>query len=42
VIPYAGEVEDEDHNVPESEGSLRVKVPRHCELELADASTEVG
>jgi len=42
VIPYAREIEDEDHEVPESEGSFRVKVPWPCELELADASAEVG
>ena len=41
MIPYARKIEEEDHEVPESEGSFGVKVPRPCELELADASTEV-
>lgn len=42
MIPYAREVEEDDHKIPESESPFRVKVPRSRELELADASTKVG
>ena len=41
VIPYARKIEEEGHEVPESESSFGVKVPRPRELELANASTEV-
>lgn len=42
MIPYAWEIEEEDHGVPESEGPFWVEVPWSCKLELADASSEVG
>lgn len=42
MIPYAREIEEDDHEIPESEGPFRVKVSRPRELELADASTKVG
>lgn len=41
MIPDARKIEEEDHEVPELEGPFGVKVPRACELELANASTEV-
>ena len=42
MIPYAREIEEEDHKVPESKGSFWVKIPWPRELELANASAEVG
>lgn len=42
MVPYAREVEEDDHEIPESESPFRVKVPRPRELELTDATTKEG